>query len=77
MSINAIQFQRGLSLPQFQALYGSEQQCERALVAARWLLGWQCAHCGCKRFLTPVMAVVDCCGSVSSVATKAHPSWAP
>ena len=35
MSINAIQFQRGLSLPQFQALYGSEQQC---------------AHCGCKRF---------------------------
>ena len=50
MSINAIQFQRGLSLPQFQALYGSEQQCERALVAARWPHGWQCAHCGCKRF---------------------------
>jgi transposase-like protein len=50
MSMNAIQFQRGLSLPQFQALYGTEQQCERALVAARWPHGWQCAHCGCKRF---------------------------
>ena len=50
MSINAIPFQRGLSLPQFQALYGREQQCERALVAARWPHGWQCAHCGCKRF---------------------------
>ena len=62
MSINAIQFQRGLSLPQFQALYGSEQQCERALVAARWPHGWQCAHCGCKRFSTPAMARADCCG---------------
>ncbi len=50
MSINAIQFQAGLSLPRFQALYGTEQQCERALVAARWPHGWQCAHCGCKRF---------------------------
>ena len=35
MSINAIQFQRGLSLPQFQALYGSEQQCELSMVTAR------------------------------------------
>lgn len=50
MSMNAIQFQRGLSLPQFQARYGSEPQCEQALVAARWPHGWQCAHCGCKRF---------------------------
>ena len=50
MSMNAIQFQRGLSLPQFQALYGREEQCERALVAARWPHGWQCAHCDCKRF---------------------------
>lgn len=50
MSMNAIQFQRGLSLPQFQVLYGTEQQCELALVAQRWPHGWQCAHCGCKRF---------------------------
>lgn len=50
MSMNAIQFQCGLSLAQFQARYGTEPQCESALVAARWPHGWQCAHCGCKRF---------------------------
>lgn len=50
MSINTIQFQPGLSLPQFYSLYGTEQQCESALVAARWPHGWQCAHCSCKRF---------------------------
>jgi transposase-like protein len=37
-------------LPEFQALYGSEDQCERAVVAARWPQGWHCAHCGCKRY---------------------------
>ena len=50
MSINQVQFHRGLSLPQFQSQYGSEAQCEAALVAARWPEGWRCAHCGCKRF---------------------------
>lgn len=50
MSINAIQFQPGLSLPRFVHLYGTESQCEKALVAARWPHGWQCTHCGCKRF---------------------------
>lgn len=51
MSMNPIQFQKGLSVPQFQALYGTELQCEHALVAVRWPKGWRCAHCGCKRFL--------------------------
>ena len=50
MSQNIIQFQRGLSLPRFQALYGTEQQCERALVLARWPLGWHCSRCGCSRY---------------------------
>ena len=50
MSMNTIQFQRGLSLPRFQALYGSPAQCEQALIAARWPHGWRCAHCGCKRY---------------------------
>jgi transposase-like protein len=51
MSMNTIQFQRGLSLPRFQSLYGSQAQCEQALVAARWPHGWHCAHCGCKRYV--------------------------
>lgn len=50
MSQNLIQFQHGLSWPQFQALYGTEAQCEAAVVAARWPHGWRCAHCGCTRF---------------------------
>ncbi|SFB73768.1 Transposase zinc-ribbon domain-containing protein [Polaromonas sp. OV174] len=44
----------GLSMQKFHTRYGTERQCESALFAARWHHGWQCAHCGCKRFfLTP------------------------
>ena len=50
MSQNAIQFQQGLSWAQFHSRYGSEAQCEAAVVAARWPQGWRCAHCDCKRF---------------------------
>jgi len=46
MSQNVIQFQQGLSWVQFHSRYGSEAQCEAAMVAARW----RCAHCDCKRF---------------------------
>jgi transposase-like protein len=50
MSINHIQFQRGLSLPQFLERFGTEAQCEDALAAARWPSLWRCAHCSCTRF---------------------------
>lgn len=49
MSMNWIQFQKGLSLREFLQQYGSEEQCEDALVAARWSQGWVCAHCHCSR----------------------------
>jgi ISXO2-like transposase domain/Transposase zinc-ribbon domain len=49
MAMNTIQFQAGLSMREFQAGYGSEQQCESALFAARWPQGWRCAHCACSR----------------------------
>ena len=32
MGRNAIQFQKGLSVPEFQNLYGTEAQCEEVLV---------------------------------------------
>jgi hypothetical protein len=35
MSRNAIQFQKGLSLPEFLRLYGTEEHCEAALEKAR------------------------------------------
>jgi len=49
MSMNRIQFQPGLSLRDFQKRYGTDEQCERALFAARWPRGWRCARCGCAR----------------------------
>lgn len=49
MSMNPTQFQAGLSLPDFHKQYGTEEQCEAALVAARWSKGWSCSRCACTR----------------------------
>ena len=45
MARSAIQFQKGLSLSEFQRLYGTEQQCEAALEKARWPDGLRCPRC--------------------------------
>ncbi len=45
MARRAIQFQKGLSLPSFQRLYGTEEQCEAALEKARWPDGFRCPRC--------------------------------
>ena len=45
MARNGIQFQKGLSLPEFQKLYGTEEQCELALEKARWPDGFRCPRC--------------------------------
>ena len=37
--------QKGLSLPQFQRHYGTEEQCEAALEQARWPDGFHCPRC--------------------------------
>ena len=36
MGRNSIQFQKGLSVPEFQRLYGTEAQCEETLAHMRW-----------------------------------------
>lgn len=41
MARSAIQFQKGLSLSEFQRLYGAEAQCEAALEKARWPDGFR------------------------------------
>jgi transposase-like protein len=41
-----IQFQEGMSLYEFQAKYGTEQQCRDALLALRWPKGFVCPECG-------------------------------
>jgi transposase-like protein len=45
MARNEIQFQRGLSLLDFQRLYVTEELCEAALERARWPAGCRCSRC--------------------------------
>lgn len=49
MAINGIQFQKGLSLVQFMKDYGTEAQCEAALIRARWPNGFACPRCRCRK----------------------------
>lgn len=46
MAMNRIQFQPGLSMPEFMKDYGTEVQCEQALEAVRWPVGFCCPRCG-------------------------------
>jgi hypothetical protein len=46
MARNAVQFQRGLSLAEFQERYGTEDLCHAALVRMRWPDGFVCPRCG-------------------------------
>jgi hypothetical protein len=46
MPMNRVQFQKGLSLPEFLERYGTDEQCEQALVGARWPSGFVCPVCG-------------------------------
>ncbi len=46
MPMNRVQFQQGLSLPEFMQRFGTEGQCAAALEAARWPDGFQCPRCG-------------------------------
>ncbi|EIC23585.1 IS1595 family transposase [Thiorhodovibrio frisius] len=46
MPMNRVQFQTGLSLPDFLAQFGTEAQCESAVEQARWPEGFRCPDCG-------------------------------
>ena len=46
MPKNQVQFQRGLSLPQFLKQYGTEEHCHNALFNWRWPTGFVCPECG-------------------------------
>lgn len=45
MPMNRIQFQPGLSLPEFLKHFGTEIQCATALEQARWPQGFRCPRC--------------------------------
>ena len=46
MARNKVQFQKGLSEPAFERLYGTEEQCRAAVIASRWPDGFRCPGCG-------------------------------
>jgi ribosomal protein L37AE/L43A len=46
MKMNRVQFQAGLSMPEFFDRYGSEAKCRAALEGARWPKGFVCPACG-------------------------------
>jgi len=45
MPMNRVQFQPGLSIPEFMKRYGTQEQCEAALTRARWPEGFACPAC--------------------------------
>jgi len=48
MGRNKVQFQKGLSEPEFDRLYGTEEQCRAVVIAARWPNGFSCPLCGSR-----------------------------
>jgi ISXO2-like transposase domain/Transposase zinc-ribbon domain len=49
MAMNRVQFQQGLSMAEFMQRYGTEQQCEQAVVQSRWPEGYACLRCRCAQ----------------------------
>ena len=46
IAMNRIQFQPGLSMAEFMRRFGTQEQCEAALIVARWPQGFACPECG-------------------------------
>lgn len=52
MGMNRVQMQAGLSMPMFLKRYGTEDQCEAAVMAMRWPEGFRCPTCRDDRYAT-------------------------
>jgi transposase-like protein len=50
MAQNKVQYQRGLSMPEFFDRFGSVQQCEILVRAWRWPEGFLCPRCKCGEY---------------------------
>ena len=45
MSSHKIQFQQGMSIPEFLSCFGTEAQCAQAIERTRWPQGFRCPKC--------------------------------
>ena len=71
MARNPVQFQKGLSLIEFNRRYGTDEQCHAALIAIRWPDGFVCPHCkGRKHSYSPARRIFQC--SACRVQTSAR-----
>jgi hypothetical protein len=70
MARNPVQFQKGLSILEFNRRYGTDEQCHAALVTMRWPNGFVCPHCGeGQHSYSPARRIFQC--SVCRVQTSA------
>ena len=82
MARNPVQFQKGLSLIEFNRRYGTDEQCHVSLIAMRWPDGFECPHCkGRKHSYSPARRIFQCsaCRVQTSVraGTVFHKSHTP
>ena len=69
---NKVQFQKGMSFPEFCRRYGSEEQCHAALVAMRWPDGFVCPMCGgAKHSYTEARRIFQCSACRKQTSAKA------
>jgi hypothetical protein len=74
MAQNAVQYQRGLSLPEFFDQHGSQEQCEDLVRAWRWPGGFVCPRCQGAGTASSA-ASSACTSSAAAAATSAV--WSP
>lgn len=70
MAQNKVQFQKGMSLPEFLNLYGTEEQCFDSLFAWRWPDGFICPKCNhnkCCRLSTRNLFQCNRCHHQNSI----------
>ena len=70
MAMNRVQFQPGLSMHQFMALYGTPEKCEAAVIGWRWPKGMSVPRAGS---LTPASlrsVAGPCCTGSAAPATS-------
>ena len=62
---NRVQYQKGLSMPEFFEDYGNQEQCEARIRAWRWPQGFVCPRCAgtlSSEFRRQGRLYFQCCG---------------
>jgi len=60
MPRNTVQFQKGISLPAFLKLFGTEKKCQDMLYQLRWPDGFVCPDCGHKKHCMMTRGLYQC-----------------